>query len=120
MKPFKYWTRQDIADEFGLKLSRKCTDLKSWLSYPFEITNQEQQVLDALKEKLILYVDIWNEQELIIKFISFIIGVADYDTDRFKSYANRKLKGEIDGKMLSGEVDLMIASGEFEPKQPYL
>ena len=45
--------------------------------------------------------------------------MADYDTDDFKSYANRKLKGKIDGKEVSGEVDLMIASGEFEPKRPY-
>lgn len=119
MKPFKHWTRQDIADEFGLKLARKCTDLESWLSHPATITNEDKKVLDALKEKLKLYVDIWNEQELIIKFISFIIGLADYDTDSFKSYANRKLKGTIDGKVLSGEVDLMIASGEFEPKKPY-
>jgi len=119
MKSFKYWTRQDIADQFGLKLARKCTHLENWLSYPAELSTQEKQVLDALKDKLILYVDIWNEQELIIKFISFIIGLADYDTDNYKSYANRKIKGEIDGKVLSGEVDLMIASGEFEPKQPY-
>jgi len=119
MKSFKHWTRQDIADEFGLKLTRKCTDLENWLSQHSNISIQEKKVLDSLKEKLTLYVDIWNEQELIIKFISFIIGLADYDTDDFKSYANRKLKGEIDGKVVSGEVDLMIASGEFEPKQPY-
>jgi len=28
IKPFKHWTRQDIADEFGLKIPRKCPDLK--------------------------------------------------------------------------------------------
>jgi len=119
MKSFKYWTRQQIADEFGLKLTRKCTDLDHWLSIPASLTEQECHVLEDLKEKLTRYVDIWNEQELIIKFISYIIGMADYDTEDFKSYANRKLKGEINGKEVGGEVDLMIASGEFEPKQPY-
>ena len=68
---------------------------------------------------MILYVDIWNEQELIIKFISFIIGLIDYDTDTYKSFANRKLSSIIDGKEIGGEVDLMIAGGEFEPKAPY-
>ncbi len=119
MKSFKHWTRQDIADEFGLKITRTCTDLKKWLASEEVLTDNEKTSLDALKEKLILYVDIWNEQELIIKFISFIIAMADYDTAEFKSYANRKLKGKIDGKEVSGEVDLMIASGEFEPKKPY-
>lgn len=119
MKSFKHWTRQDIADEFGLNLSRKCADLEKWLTAEEILTDNEKTLLDTLKEKLILYVDIWNEQELIIKFISFIIAMADYDTKEFKSYANRKLKGKIDGKEVSGEVDLMIASGEFEPKKPY-
>jgi len=119
MKSFKHWTRQDISDEFGLKITRNCKDLENWLSTPAKLANAEKESLDSLKEKLIRYVDIWNEQELIIKFISFIIGMADYDTDEFKSYANRKLKGKIDGKEVSGEVDLMIASGEFEPKRPY-
>lgn len=119
MKSFKYWTRQEIADEFGLKLTRNCPDLENWLAIQSSLTNEEKRSLDTLKEKLTLYVDIWNEQELIIKFISFIIGMADYDTEEFKSYANRKLKGKINGKEVSGEVDLMIASGAFEPKQPY-
>lgn len=119
MKSFKHWTRQDISDEFGLKITRNCKELENWLAMPANLTNAEKASLDALKEKLIRYVDIWNEQELIIKFISFIIAMADYDTEEFKSYANRKLKGKINGKEVSGEVDLMIASGEFEPKQPY-
>lgn len=119
MKSFKHWTRQDIADEFGLKLTRKCVDLDNWLNSPSEITKTEKVRLKALQEKLRLYVDIWNEQELIIKFISFIIELGDYDTENYKSYANRKLKGEIEGKEVGGEVDLMIASGEFEPKKPY-
>ena len=52
MKPFKYWTRQQIADEFGLKLTRKCTDLDHWLSIPASLTEQECHVLEDLKGKL--------------------------------------------------------------------
>ena len=120
LKSFKEWSRQDIADEFGLSVKRQCEDLKDWLDGKIEsITAEEKNILDKLKIKLTNYVDIWNEQELIIKFISFIIGLVDYDTDKYKSFANRKLKTIIDGKEISGEVDLMIAGGEFEPKAPY-
>lgn len=119
MKTFKYWTRQDIADEFGLKTKLYCKDLEDWLNSDESITESERDTLDSLQEKLKRYVDIWNEQELIIKFITFIIELVDYDTDNFKSFANRKLKGEISGKQVSGEVDLMIASGDYEPKEPY-
>jgi len=119
MKTFKHWTRQDIADEFGLKTKLQCDDLDAWVDYDIEVTDAEKERLDGLQKKLKRYVDIWNEQELIIKFISFIIELVDYDTEQFKSFANRRLKGEIDGKEVSGEVDLMIATGDYEPKAPY-
>ncbi len=91
-----------------------CLDVKG-----ISIEENENSTLLPLREKLIKYVDIWNEQELIIKFISYIIGMVDYDTDVYKSFANRKLRAVIDGKEISGEVDLMIAEGEFEPQSPY-
>ena len=119
MKSFRNWTRQEIADKFGLDVKNSCKILEQWLTIDTEISESDKKELLRLQKKLKANVDIWNEQELIIKFISFIIGMADYDTDEFKSYANRKLKGTIDGKEVSGEVDLMIASGAFEPKRPY-
>ena len=72
-----------------------------------------------MQSRLKKNVDTRNEQELIIKFIALLIDKVDYDTTDFKSFANRKLKGEIDGELISGEVDLMLASGKFEPKEPY-
>ncbi len=119
MKSFKYWTRQDIADEFGLTTASKCLELEKWESIEVGVTEREEETLLRLQEKLKKYVDIWNEQELIIKFISFIIELVDFDNQQFKSFANRKLKGKIQNKEVSGEVDLMIASGEYEPKEPY-
>ncbi len=118
-KSFKNWTRQDIADEFGLKVTQKCETLDDWLNRTVSLSQEEIKTLDKLQDKLIRYVDIWNEQELIIKFIAFIVELVDFDTSLFKSFANRPLKGTIQGKAVAGEVDLMVASGDFEPKEPY-
>ncbi|MEN0049903.1 MAG: hypothetical protein AAF806_22770 [Bacteroidota bacterium] len=120
MKSFRNWTRQEIADTFGLDTKSNCKDLEKWLHVDENLIAQEDKAeLERLREKLRENVDIWNEQELIIKFIALIIDMVDYDTEEFKSFANRKLKGKIDGEEISGEVDLMIASGKFEPKNPY-
>lgn len=119
-KTFRDWTRQDIANEFGLGVKRDCKVLNNWLDVSkIGLEESETVMLQHLQGKLIKYVDIWNEQELIIKFISYIIGMVDYDTDEYKSFANRKLKAVINEKEISGEVDLMIAEGEFEPQSPY-
>ena len=120
LKSFKNWTRQDISDQFGLSVRKDCKALNTWLdTNEITLTKEDENTLNKLQQKLIAYVDIWNEQELIIKFISFIIELVDYDTATYKSFANRKLKGVIDGKIVSGEVDLMVAGGAFEPKVPY-
>ena len=70
-KTFRDWTRQDLANEFGLRVKRDCEVLNNWLDVK-EITLEENEntALLQLQERLIKYVDIWNEQELIIKFIS--------------------------------------------------
>lgn len=119
MKSFRNWTRQDIADKFGLDTKENCTELEQWLNMPFELKEEEQKELKRLQLKLKDNVDVWNEQELIIKFIALLIDMVDYDNSSFKTFANRKLKGKIDNEEVSGEVDLMVASGKFEPKAPY-
>ncbi len=119
MKSFKHWTRQDIADKFGLEVKQSCKDLERWLAVDEEVSEADKKELLRLQTKLKKNVDTWNEQELIIKFIALLIDKVDYDNTAFKAYANRKLKGKVDEVELSGEVDLMIASGQFEPKNPY-
>lgn len=118
-KSFKFWSRQDIADKFGLDTNTNCQYLDNWLKADNNISNEERTGLIRLKQKLKDNVDIWNEQELIIKFIALIMDMVDYDNPKYKSFANRKLSGKIDGEEISGEVDLMIASGKYEPKAPY-
>ena len=118
-KSFKYWTRQDIADRFGLDIKSNCSHLDNWLKADIELSEEEQEDLNRLRRKLKQNVDAWNEQELVIKFIALLIDKVDFDNANFKSFANRKLSGVIDGERISGEVDLMIASGQFEPKEPY-
>lgn len=119
MKSFRNWTRQDIEDKFGLDVKNSCPKLESWLKINGNISNEITTELERLQLKLKENVDTWNEQELIIKFIALLIDKVDYDSAGFKSFANRKLNGIIDGESVSGEVDFMIASGKFEPKNPY-
>ncbi|MEN0002810.1 MAG: hypothetical protein AAF798_01655 [Bacteroidota bacterium] len=118
-KSFKYWSRQNIADKFGLDTNANCQYLDRWLHSEATITPEEREELTRLRQKLKQNVDIWNEQELIIKFIALLIDMVDYDGPAYKAFANRRLSGTIDGEEISGEVDLMIASGKYEPKAPY-
>lgn len=120
MKSFRNWTRQEIADRFGLDVKESCGELDRWIEMPFDIEANDRTELKRLQEKLKRNVDVWNEQELIIKFIALLIDMVDYDSTNFKTFANRKLKGTIDGEEVSGEVDVMVASGIKIEKPPPL
>ena len=98
MKSFRHWTRQEIADKFGLDVKTSCKNLDNWLKInpKITITEGEKNDLLRLQTKLKQNVDTWNEQELIIKFIALLLDKVDYDTADYKSFANRKLKGKID------------------------
>ncbi len=119
MEGFRKWTRQSLLDEFGLKMLDSLPSLTHWLALEAAIETSEATELEQLRVRLAKKVDIWNEQELIVKFIALLMDLVNFDTAYYQTYANRKLKARVDGKELSGEVDFMVASGEFEPKAPY-
>lgn len=119
MEGFRKWTRQKLLNEFGLKMMDELPSLTQWLEMKAEISGEEAQELEYLRAKLEKKVDIWNEQELIVKFIALLMDLVNFDTPHYQSYANRKLKAKIEDIELSGDVDFMIASGEFEPEAPY-
>jgi len=78
MKNFKHWTRQNIANKFGLDTKKHCKSLENWLqTAEISISEDERKELTRLQKKLVADVDIWNEQELIIKFIALLIDKID-------------------------------------------
>ncbi len=119
MKSFRNWTRHDMAKKFALDTKPSCEDLNHWLSADLPITDDEVRELKRLQSKLRENADIWNEQELVMKFIALIVDKVDYDNGNYKSFANRRLSGKIDGEEVGGDVDFMIASGKYEPEEPY-
>ena len=62
-----------------------CDNLDNWLRGDVEMSDNEEKELVRLQNKLRKNVDIWNEQELIIKFIALIIDKIDYQ-ECFNTY----------------------------------
>ena len=119
MKTFKHWRKQELADTFGLRQKQQCDDLDDWLNSDEDISENTERELVHLQQELRERVYDWNEQELIVEFIALLLHQVRYKSDVYKTFANRKLKAEIDGHLVSGEVDWMLANGEYEPKAPY-
>lgn len=118
-KSFKNWRKQQIEKSFNLEPIEDCKWLEDWLNAEVELTEEEVKPLKELTQKAKSFIDSWNEQELIMKFISPIVNLVDFDGEHYKAFAHRALSAEVAGYHLNGFVDLMIASGKYEPERPY-
>ena len=104
---------QDLVDAFGLQktdqteiLSIKITDLQS--SRASELVNLYQNEIEY-----------WNEQELIIKYLSPILNLIDFRGNNYNSFAERTISASVDGILLTGITDFVVARGKYEPRNPY-
>jgi hypothetical protein len=116
---FKSWTRDKLLDAFGLERVTQSPIMQTWLESREEITEFEKQSLLFDLEKVWLYIDFWNEEEVKIKLIGTIIRLVSYDSKHLSAFADRTLKGIVNGIELSGEPDLMVARGKQEVKSPF-
>jgi hypothetical protein len=119
MSNFKDWNRDKLRARFGLRRKINHPILLEWLQSDAPIDDYEKITLLRWQEKLLLYVDFWNEEEVKLKFIGNLISLTDYDTENLSAFADRYLEGEVDGEMISGKPDFMVAEGKQEVKSPF-
>jgi hypothetical protein len=119
MKPFSQWTKQDIEEEFGLTAVLDSPVLQSWLHDIQDVSEEEALRLRRLSEKLRAHVHDWNEEELKIYFIAFLLDFVDFYQSLYRPFLERELSVNYsEGKRLWGIVDFLVASGTQFPKEP--
>lgn len=118
-KPFTAWTQTEVEDYFDLQLSMKNETLHQWLSAQHPIAKVELSLLKKLREKASVYIDVWNETDLVAHFISSIFNLIDFNQFYYSSFYERPVLIEVKNLKITGKVDLLIAKGRGIPKQPY-
>lgn len=110
----------NLADRFGLTRTFQNTPLLTeWLEVTGEINERDASILQESQTKLIENADSWNEEELKMQFISFIIFVAKF-SNRIRVYYDREISETIDGEFLLCKSDMMLSKGIGELiKTPY-
>jgi hypothetical protein len=83
------------------------------------INERDASILLETQTKLIKNADSWNEEELKMQFISFIIFLAKF-SDLIRTYYDREISETIDGEFLLCKSDMMLSKGVGELiKTPY-
>jgi hypothetical protein len=109
-----------LVETFSLKRVYKNTPLMNdWLSATGELNEFDLTLIKASQAKLIENVDSWNEEELKMNFISFVIFLARFD-DPIRTYYDREIKINIGNLTLLCKADMLLSSGIGERiKTPY-
>jgi hypothetical protein len=108
-----------LSNTFGLERQETSIVLDNWLSYEIELTEREKDNLQFFQHLLSFNIFSWNEQELSMNFIGPLFSLVDFSSKKYNLFAQRTLSGEVQGVLLSGKPDGMIASGFWEPKEPF-
>jgi hypothetical protein len=118
-KSFEKWNQDTITKTFDLRFVESHPILQQWLQYSSPFTKEEKQYVATLQKNAMRRFDVWNEEELKFKFISFIVSMANLDTDVSTSFLDRKISAVVQDHAMSGVVDFLVATGFVEPQEPF-
>lgn len=120
---FSDFTTEQVESAFQLTEVRDKAVIDNWLTIAQrqKIEPLDNTILDIILPKLKNARTTWNEDELKIKFLSPLLMLIDFDMleKNFASFSERWLRKDIKNYTFQGKVDWMIASGKYEPKQPF-
>lgn len=122
-KKTKSYSEAELIDTFGLtKTIQNHPLLKEWLDTPtLQLTEVEESIFQTILQEAMINMSAWNEEDLKMNFIAFVISLANLKSnEKFRTYYEKTLEGEIEGHFLKVKSDFMIAKGILDlVKVPY-
>ena len=113
----------EVIDRFDIDKVFDCQILKNWLGNLNDVLKPSHtEILEEARQQLLRKWDEWNEEELKINFIGFVLFCAQLEESKFIStYFERKLSGKVRDIPVSVVVDCMVATPmkSGRPKMPY-
>ena len=105
------WTHGLIKKTFALqKIDEGYPLLEEWLSVTNNLTAVEVDMLEKRRKKLLTNVSGWNEETLKMKFIAFILDMADYDNEPFQGIFEAEMSAVVQGHALKVITDFTVAT----------
>ena len=123
-KIIKY-SEADLIKTFGLtrlKGNDGTMLIKEWFEIAMPIFDEFEQILfETTYQNAYKNIEGWNEEELKMKFIAFIINLGQLtDGENYKTYFEREIYTTVDSHYLYLKADFMIAKGILDsPDIPY-
>lgn len=120
----KDWREGEMILTFNLaKIDTEYTPtMQEWLDVDLPKLNpSEQYIFDKTYQKGQKKIQYWTEENLKMQFISPVLELGQIlDSDKFVSFFDKPLEGDIDGHLLSIKADFVVGTGLLDFMQnPY-
>jgi hypothetical protein len=111
----KDWKEAELIQTFHLeRIATHQTPLMAeWLrvEHP-KFTVSESEIFEKIYQKAVEKIGGWSEEDLKMKFISFVLDLGDLTDDKnIVTFFDKQLKGIVEGISLSVKSDFMLAKG---------
>jgi hypothetical protein len=123
-KKIRVWSEAELIDAFTLTklLPHQHHLLNDWLAVPsLALSPFEQTVFNQILRRAELNIGSWNEEDLKMNFIAFVLDLAQLTSnDKFRTYFEKTVEATVEGHYLKIKSDFMVAKGILDlVKTPY-
>ena len=111
----KDWKEAELIQTFHLEriATHQTPLMMQWLTVEHpKFTNSESEIFEKIYQKAVEKIGGWSEEDLKMKFISFVLDLGDLtDDNNIVTFFDKQLKGIVEGISLSVKSDFMLAKG---------
>ncbi len=123
-KKTKQYSEAELIELFGLErlIGNEASPLlKEWLSATTTLSEVEHLLFDDIYENAVQNIGGWQEEDLKMKFISFVLRLGYLkDNPKFRTYFEKTIFATVDTTFLKTKTDFMVAKGILDmPQIPY-
>ena len=121
-KKIRVWSEAELVDTFSLHKTKQTAPLLiDWLNATTTFNEVEQQNVAELRAEAQENIEAWNEEDLKMNFIAFIIRLAGLkSTTYIRTFYEKTVEATVNGYFLKTKTDFMIAKGVLDlVKVPY-
>jgi hypothetical protein len=124
-KKIKSYSEAELIELFDLKRrvgNQSHPLLEEWLTCKTILSSNEQYLFDIILKDAREKIDGWHEEDLKMRFIAFILQIANLSNDEkhYQPYFERVIEATVGEYFLKVKTDFMVAKGILDkPAVPY-
>jgi hypothetical protein len=125
MKSFEKWKTDEVERTFGVLEAYNLPAMQNWLQVLYDLTPQEENIVNALCQEITDYGKFWNEEDTKAFFIIPLINLIRFQQKgKYRTFMKATFQADVVDAQnnicaLRGRVEMVVATGKQDPQTPF-